>query len=114
MIIHSKKKNKPLFKAKETEPELRRLQEMLLFGKFSSSKSKQTLLDLQSDHPSKVLEAVSSLSTELAFVEEGLFGGTTNLELFIPELIKCLKMNDHPEIMGIIKFFIFLINVFHS
>jgi hypothetical protein len=76
------------------------LHDFLFFSKLSSSKTKQTLQDLQSSEPSKILEAVSSLAGELALFEEGLFGGGA-LDVFIPELVRCLKMKDFPEIMGI-------------
>ncbi len=79
-------------------------------GKFNSGKCKQVLADLRSGDLNRITEAVTSLSSELSLAEEGFFG-TGNLDLLIPELINCLKMESTPEIMGnfthILNFFVF-------
>lgn len=72
---------------------------MMFGGKFNSGKCKQILSDLRSGDTNKITEAVTSLANELSLAEEGFFG-TTNLDLLIPELINCLKMENTPEIMS--------------
>ena len=70
-------------------------------GKLNSGRCKQILADLRSGDTNRITDAVTTLSSELSLAEEGFFG-TSNLDLLIPELINCLKMESNPEIMSII------------
>lgn len=72
---------------------------MMFGGKFNTTKCKQILSDLRSGNISRITEAITSLANELSLAEEGFFS-TSNLDLLIPELINCLKMENAPEIMS--------------
>lgn len=88
---------------KDSENEIKKLHEIMMFGgKFNSGRCKQLLADLRSGDNSRITEAVTTLSSELSLAEEGFFGAS-NLDLLIPELINCLKMENNPEIMSNIK-----------
>lgn len=85
---------------KDSENELKKIHEMMMFGgKFNNSKCKQILSDLRSGDNIRITEAITSLANELSLAEEGFFS-TSNLDLLIPELINCLKMENTPEIMS--------------
>mmetsp|Transcript_2659 Transcript_2659/g.2302 ORF Transcript_2659/g.2302 Transcript_2659/m.2302 type:complete len:130 (+) Transcript_2659:394-783(+) len=83
---------------KDLEEEYRLIEELMnTENKYNAMKYKQILADLKSKDDMKILEAITTLSTELSMAQEENLG-SFQLDFLIPELVNCLNIQSLPEI----------------
>eukprot|EP01017_Pseudomicrothorax_dubius_P037365 TRINITY_DN5468_c0_g1_i2.p1 TRINITY_DN5468_c0_g1~~TRINITY_DN5468_c0_g1_i2.p1 ORF type:complete len:242 (+),score=55.45 TRINITY_DN5468_c0_g1_i2:55-780(+) len=85
--------------AREVEDDLRAMEEMMRHEqRYTSQKFKAMLQELRSDDEIRILEAITTLSTELSLAQEDQLGGFP-LETLLHELVKCLHRDGIPDII---------------
>ena len=68
----------------------------------SQSTMKNLLEEIKSGDPSRIMTGVMNLSSELSIAQENSSSNYT-YEMLIPPLIECLKMQNYPYILSILK-----------